>query len=648
MSGFAQFTQSGLEIAPSFDPTAEAAPGLTPAYPGQSALTPALWDIQFSYSVADTLGAGALAGAIWTGTEFWISRWNADSLFTLDMNGSVTSRFVVPGLTGVRSLTWDGTNIYAGTAATTVAIVNPVTKTLTGTITTPVIARHCTYDSTLNSGAGGLWVGNWNTDIVAVAMNGSTLATIPASTHGLAGMYGSAFDNQTAGGPYLWIFNQGGANNSDIVRLQLPGGTPTIVVHDVMSDIGLGSTSGLAGGLFITDGLVANKWTLGGLIQSQPSNILFGYELNDFIQPAVDAQLTTARHTSGFTQIPLNHAGNVAFEGNITNKGSDPLTTFGLVTQIWSGATLIASDTATGSNLAPNASTTLTSAGFNFLSKGSFDVILYADVMGTQSDTVNFNDTTYYGLTITDSTFSRDNGIPTGTGYTISATSNGYAVTTFTLSVDDTLSSITIGLQTPTPGDTTYGVVTSLSSGFPFQVLALGKVYVITGATNDMVLRFPGGVALPAGEYAFGCYEGVNTGIGLAQSNSVYTPGSNFFYTPANGWSQSNIQTSRWIHPNFGSDFGVSVDPDHDLSGNVTFYPNPTEGTLNLMFSLEDPARADITVANLQGKVMMNVNNKYVHKGTTQMDLSQLPAGMYLVKVQTEQGAVTQRINVMK
>lgn len=647
--GFSQSPQSQtFESSPSFNPTAEAGPGIVANYPGQSAQTPALWDIQFSFNLGDTLGVGGIAGAVWTGTEFWVSIWSNDTLYSVDQNGSLISKFVVPGLSGTRSLTTDGTNIYAGNASTTVTIINPATKLATGSITVPVAARHCAYDATLNSGAGGLWVGNWGTDIVGVSLSGTTLATITAATHGLTGMYGSAIDNQTAGGPYLWVFDQStSASSSDIVRLQLPGGMPTLVSHDVMSDIGLGSTSGLAGGLFITNGLVSGQWTIGGMLQSSPNNMLFGYELNDFVQPAVDAEMTSASHDLGFTQIPLDHAGALVFNGEITNKGTDALAAYDFITEVFSGATQVSISTISGTNLASGATVPMSSSSFALSSTGVYDVLLYVNVTGTQVDTVIGNDTIYYTLEITDSTFARDNGISSGNGYTVSTTSSGLAATSYTLAVADTLSSIYIRLENPVPNDTTYGVVYSISGGLPFQLIAQGNNHIISGSSNDIVLEFPNGVPLAAGEYVFGCYEGFNTGISLSQSSSVYTQGTNFYWTPANGWSNSNIQTARFIRPNFGIPFGVSVDPDKDISGSVVFFPNPTNGMLHLQFKLEEPGLADIQISNTIGQLLKEIKGEYVHQGLSHLDLSDLPAGMYLIKVETEQGSVSQRINVM-
>src|SRR4051812_37729369 len=45
-----------------------------------------LWDVQFNYN----LTPASLVGCVYTGTEFWVSRWNTDTMYTLDNTGAIT------------------------------------------------------------------------------------------------------------------------------------------------------------------------------------------------------------------------------------------------------------------------------------------------------------------------------------------------------------------------------------------------------------------------------------------------------------------------------------------------------------------------------------------------------------------------------
>ncbi len=308
-------------------------------------LPEAQWDLQFEYSVSDSVNYFSNAGAFWTGTEFWVSKWNSDTLARLDSVGSLIEIFTIPGVAGVRSITSDGNNLFLGTANATITEVNATTKTVVSTITitgagATIGSRFLTYDPTLDSGNGGFYIGNFTSDIAVLSKTGATLSTIPQATHGRTGMYGAAYDGISAGGPYLWVFEQPTSpSNAIISQLELPGGTFTGVSFNVASDLGLNGA--LAGGLFITSGLVAGENTIGGLAQGTP-NVLFGYEL-DFVPLLVDAQIQSAAPIPGFSAIPLVQAQPISYDADVLSAGTLTLLSARLkaeVSNIGTGATL--------------------------------------------------------------------------------------------------------------------------------------------------------------------------------------------------------------------------------------------------------------------------------------------------------------------
>lgn len=228
----------------------------------------ALWDVQLN--VDPTTVAAALAGCFWDGTQFWVAQWNSDSIYTLDATGAVTDDFVIAGVTGARSFTSDGTSLYIGSATTEIWEIDPVAKTLTSTISTSGLnCRYLTYDATLDGGSGGFWTGQYGDDINSVNMSGVTLSTLPATTHGLLGVYGMAYDDYTFGGPYLWAFDQSNTSIANIVQLDMTG-NPTGNVYDTQADF----AGGLGGGLwFGTFG--GQAASIGGISQGTS---LFVYE----------------------------------------------------------------------------------------------------------------------------------------------------------------------------------------------------------------------------------------------------------------------------------------------------------------------------------------------------------------------------------
>ena len=271
--------------------TVESAPYAGPNNTVRS--TNAMFDPLFNYDLFNQIGAQGNAGVCFVNGQFWVSAWASNLIHVLDAAGNFVETFSIPGVTGTRSMTYDGTSIYMGTASTTIYEINPATRTIEGTIiispSTDATARMCAYDPTLDGGDGGFWTGNFSSDIASFDMNGNELSVIPFANHGGA-IYGGAVDTVTPGGPYLWIHDQGAAGGQSLVRqFTLPAGTPTGLSYDynTSGQQPAGNTS-IAGGLFISSDVVAGKTTIIGIGQGTPNDQLFGFELaasagvNDF------------------------------------------------------------------------------------------------------------------------------------------------------------------------------------------------------------------------------------------------------------------------------------------------------------------------------------------------------------------------------
>lgn len=253
-------------------PTAESAPILQ----GNSNPTPqSPWQVLFSYDITSAGAGTGNAGVVPVGLNFWVSRWASDTFFIVSAAGTVTGSFTVPGVTGVRSLTTDGSFVYAGANTANIYKINPATQTLVSTISVPAVpnVRYCTYDPTANSNAGGFWVGTWATDFNLVDMSGNFITSVAASSHLLTATYGLAFDNTSPGGPYLWAFHQTGASNAaDLIQVNIASGLQTSVMHDVTAD--MGAAGDLAGGVYVN----ASPLAIVGVLQGG-ANMLFSYDI---------------------------------------------------------------------------------------------------------------------------------------------------------------------------------------------------------------------------------------------------------------------------------------------------------------------------------------------------------------------------------
>ena len=244
----------------------------------------ALFDLLFRIDVGSTgsIGADGQAGVAFINGQYWVSTWAADTIHILDANGGFVETIVIAGVTGTRSITTDGTDLFIGAAGAEIYRVDPVTRLLQGTI--PILpgggsdatARMVTYDETLDGGNGGFWIGNFGSDIASISMFGVTLSVIPSAVHGTA-IYGGAIDNISPGGPFLWIHNQGTSQDL-ITQLDPATGVPTGIEYDYADDM-LPGVTGIAGGLFISDQVSPTAVALVGLCQCTPSNEIFAVEL---------------------------------------------------------------------------------------------------------------------------------------------------------------------------------------------------------------------------------------------------------------------------------------------------------------------------------------------------------------------------------
>lgn len=246
----------------------------------------------FLYDAGVIIGAPGNAGVVFVNNQFWVSAWASNNIHILSSTGAFVETIQVAGLTGTRSMTTDGTNVYCGTASNFIYTVNASTKMLTSTInittTSNATARFCAYDASLNSGAGGFWIANFNTDIAAVSMTGSQLSVIPAATHTLTGMYGAAVD----GSGLLYVYHQAVTPSDDVISsINLATGLPTGMVYDFYTNDAApaGATSSLAGGLSISTTVVPGQTTLIGLSQATPSNFLFGLNINTLSNDKVES-----------------------------------------------------------------------------------------------------------------------------------------------------------------------------------------------------------------------------------------------------------------------------------------------------------------------------------------------------------------------
>ncbi len=324
------FPQSG---APS---TFDKSPNLSPKYQKNFNIR-AQWDLELTFNLNTATGAAGNAGAEFDGTYLYTTRWASNLIHKYDMAGNLVEEFSIPGVTGLRDLAFDGTYFYGGAASNTIYQMDFVTKTLVGTIPSPVAVRFIAYDEDNDA----FWCGTWSDSPTLVSRTGTNLGSFVT---GLSGQYGAAYDNVTPGGPFLWIFDQGTTGvcpgSMMIIQYEIATGTATGLAHDACADL----TDGIAGGLFSTVDYVAGKFSIGGVEQSNSGldDTFFIYEVGDAGPPVGPGPATDPVPANGTNDVDINQdiswsnpAGATSIEvffgtpGNLTSVYSgSPITTF--------------------------------------------------------------------------------------------------------------------------------------------------------------------------------------------------------------------------------------------------------------------------------------------------------------------------------
>ncbi len=89
------------------------------------------------------------------------------------------------------------------------------------------------------------------------------------------------------------------------------------------------------------------------------------------------------------------------------------------------------------------------------------------------------------------------------------------------------------------------------------------------------------------------------------------------------------------------SDVGFWItDIEENTDKNIDVYPNPTNGLLNI----EGQGTMHISVSNLMGQKLMEVEAE----GNTTLDLSRYESGMYLIRIENENGVTVRNVTVRK
>ena len=226
----------------------------------------AMWDLVHSFT-----GTSAGQQAVATdGNYIYTASWQSSptgghTFYQYTLDGTFVEGFEIPGATGIRDITTDGTYFYATSGGAQIFKLDLTGRTLVGTINcSGLTSRHISYDPVRN----GLWCGNWST-LDLYDMNGAHIQSAAAPSSA----YGSTYFVDDNNVEHLFLFCQ---PNSDAKVYDYNIATNTISSSPIFDFAATPGFDGIAGGCFI--GQYDGRTCWFGNSQQDP-NLIGIYEL---------------------------------------------------------------------------------------------------------------------------------------------------------------------------------------------------------------------------------------------------------------------------------------------------------------------------------------------------------------------------------
>ena len=138
-----------------------------------------------------------------------------------------------------------------------------------------------------------------------------------------------------------------------------------------------------------------------------------------------------------------------------------------------------------------------------------------------------------------------------------------------------------------------------------------------------------------------------------SSTGSGVTTNGNIVYTyPANGTYEvifcATNPVGTCCDTTTISIVNISVQ-DFNLNENVSVYPNPVVDLLNVSIDLNNSTNTSIQLLNVIGEVVYNKNLGIVNGTTNEyINVANLNDGMYILRVQNDNGVATKKITVSK
>ena len=230
-----------------------------------------LWDSIQTFTTRDNAEQAVATDGFFIYTSSWM-RPGKFNRYT--PSGEYVETFFIENVGMIRNLSYNGNYFYGTDATNVIYKLDLDNQTLLGSIETDIPEiRHCSF----NRQDGSILAGDWN----SLYRIDTTSGTSEQIRSDLANVYSSAFDNLSAGGPYLWLFSQTSQDNGPsacIRQFDISANDFTDRIH-YLDDIEISDAS-LAGGICASEYVCEGKFVLLANVQNPSgSNTIATYEI---------------------------------------------------------------------------------------------------------------------------------------------------------------------------------------------------------------------------------------------------------------------------------------------------------------------------------------------------------------------------------
>lgn len=352
-----------------------------------------------------------------------------------------------------------------------------------------------------------------------------------------------------------------------------------------------------------------------------------------------DAAITAVKNYE-YTQYPLLHsASGIPLNATIKNMGSLVLTDARIKASLVDETNQVAATVlSVAMTLNPQQESTPDFPPMPVPAKGKYRVRYEVALASPDQNPAN-NTKESLEFQITESTMARDNGVAAG-ALGIGAGTLGYLGQAFTTKATSVATGATVSFGESTEGATYRLALWNVdpATGKPQSIIAETANQTAGTAAFTATLSFAGApLVLAPGTYVLTAVETDKT-LTVVQTSEVFTPGTTFVNWPAN-------PLGTWAHnEDFGVNFAksyalrleVQQDPilgtfDADLTQLISIYPNPVTDVLKIA-SKEKVLNLQVYAAD--GKLV----NIQPNRSLDQLEVTQLPAGLYVLKIITAKG----------